>query len=90
MTDNDLALNETKAELAAYRAILQNVLLEIARETGAERLNEIREASLGDVASLEGEGEMLRHQTASIVHQCFDTVAAAAGFTVRHSIRNAH
>jgi hypothetical protein len=86
----DVALSEQKAELTAYRTILQNLLLEVARETGAERLNAIREASLGDVALLENHGELLRCQTAAIVHQCFDTVAAAAGFAIRNNMRNAH
>lgn len=90
-TDKAAALAEQRAELTAYRTILQNLLLEVARETGAEKLNAIREASLGAVAELAApEGELLRLQSAAIVHECFDAVAAQAGFTIRTSPRDVH
>jgi hypothetical protein len=93
MKQNDEAaiLAEQRAELTAYRTILQNLLLEVARETGAEKLNAIREASLGAIAELAApESELTRHQSAAIVHQCFDTVAAQAGFTIRTPARDVH
>lgn len=86
------ALAEQQAELTAFRTILQNLLLEVARETGAERLNTLREGALGAIAALEtiGSGDQLRHHSAAIVHECFDTVAQAAGFTIRNAARDAH
>jgi hypothetical protein len=92
MKQNDeAAILAERAELTAYRTSLQNLLLEVARETGAEKLNAIREASLGAIAELAApESELTRHQSAAIVHQCFDTVAAQAGFTIRTPARDVH
>lgn len=86
------ALAAQKAELTAYRTILQNLLLEVAKETSAEKLNAIREASLDAIAGLESarQSELTRHQSAAIVHECFDTVAAQAGFTIRVAARDVH
>jgi hypothetical protein len=91
-TDTTAALAQQKAELTAYRTILQNLLLEVARETGAEKLNAIREASLGAIAALhdEAHAETVRTHSAAIVHECFDTVALQAGFNIRPPARDVH
>lgn len=68
------------AELAAYRAILQNLLLEIAREIGAERLGAIRDGALNAISAMSDEADA-RGQSAAIVQATFDVVAAEAGFT---------
>jgi hypothetical protein len=86
------ALDEHKAELTACRTILQNLLLEIARETGSERLNAIREASIDAIAAMAPTAcdDAVRHHSAALVHQCFDQVAAQAGFTIPNPARGAH
>jgi hypothetical protein len=78
-------LVDHSAELAAYRAILQNLLLEVARETGAERLAALRDGALGALSPA-SEG---REQSAAIVEATFDLVATEAGFSAL-SDRNLH
>jgi hypothetical protein len=79
------ASDDYGAELAAYRAILQNLLLEVARETGAERLAAIRDGALGALSA----SSEAREQSAAIVQATFDLVAAEAGFS-EPPARNLH
>lgn len=83
------APDDQAAELAALRAIVQNLLLEVARETGAERLKDIREGALNAI-SAQDTAQDARDQSAAIVQATFDTVAAAAGFTVNGASRGLH
>lgn len=82
------ALIDHTAELAAYRAILQNLLLEVAREVGAERLSIIRDGALNAISAMSEEADA-RGQSAAIVQATFDVVAAQAGFD-DHSDRSLH
>lgn len=79
------ALADHAAELEAYRAILQNLLLEVARETGAERLAAIRDGALSALSA----ASQAREQSAAIVQATFDLVASEAGFDAA-SGRNLH
>jgi len=82
-TKDSQAPERESAELAAFRAILQNLLLEVARETGAERLAVIRHGALGALSATTAG----REQSAAIVQATFDMVAAEAGFS---EARNLH